>query len=237
MSCEDKDSASGLSGDLIRRAVYRRDRLAVFDRILPRRTAVLVLNMQNAWLADAAPFDRAGAARAALPRINRLVSGLRGLGAAVFWFQHTVGAPGTPEYWSTYFDNFIADDKRRSAVAALTPGSPWHALGDQLDRLAGDVVLSKYRFSAFMKNPHDLEALLRAQGIDTVVVAGTATNVCCESTIRDAMMRGFRTFMPHDAVAAPTEDGHLAGLRSVMQTFADVRPIDEIMPLASQSSG
>lgn len=230
---DDKGFTSGLPSELIRRAVYRRDTLAVFDRLDAKRTAVCVLNMQNAWLADGAPFDRAGAASAILPKVNHLVSHLRGLGAAIFWFQHTAGAPGTPEYWGTYFDNFIAEDKRRTAVVALTAGTPFQALSDRLDRRPSDIVLPKYRFSAFMKNPHDLETLLRDKGIDTVVVAGTATNVCCESTIRDAMMRGFRTFMPHDSVAAPTEDAHLAGLRSIMQTFADVRPVEEILQLAT----
>jgi ureidoacrylate peracid hydrolase len=93
----------------------------------------------------------------------------------------------------------------------------------------GDWVMDKYRFNAFAKNPVDLDQRLRARGVDSAIVVGTATNVCCETTIRDAMTRDFRTFMPHDLVAAPTLDGHHAGLRSVMQAFADVRSSRELM--------
>ena len=100
-----------------------------------------------------------------------------------------------------------------------------------IDVQAGDQTLLKYRFSAFTNNPSDLEGALRRQGIDTVIVAGVATNICCESTARDAMMRDFKVFMPHDAVTAATPDQHFAGLGSVMQVFADVRPTDALVGL------
>jgi ureidoacrylate peracid hydrolase len=221
---------SGLPAELIERAVYRRGRLAVFDRIVARRAALLVIDMQNAWLAPGAPFETQ-AARAIVPAINRLAMALRQRDGAVIWVQHATGRPGTPDYWSHYFDNFVAADKRAAAAAALVPGDPLHALWQDLDVQADDVRMTKCRFSLFARNPADPEAWLRARGIDTVIVAGTATNMCCESTVRDAMMRDLKTFMPFDAVAAPREDAHLAGLRSVMQSFADVRGVDDIIAI------
>jgi ureidoacrylate peracid hydrolase len=153
----------------------------------------------------------------------------------VMWIQHTTGAPGAADYWSLYFENFISDDKRAGAVAALTADSPLHALHSDLDIRSDDEIMRKYRFSLFARNPRDPEALLRKRGIDTVIVVGTATNMCCESTARDAMMRDFRVFMPHDAVAAPRADGHVAGLRSVMQGFADVRATDVVIDLIERA--
>jgi ureidoacrylate peracid hydrolase len=214
-----------LIDDLIRQATYRRNGLAVFGDVDLTRTALLVLNMQNAWLADGAPF-RVGPPElfeGLLDRINVFAQSVRAGHGQVIWIRTTVGAVGSPDYWNTYYDNFIEPVKRAVAVAALTPGSPMHPLHADADVQAGDWVLDKYRFNAFARNHHDLEARLRAQGIDSVMVAGTATNICCESTIREAMTRDFRTFMPHDLVAAPTRDGHAAGLRNVMQAFADVR--------------
>ena len=196
-----------------------------------KRTALLVRNMQNAWLAKGAPFEPFGEAPTLtiLANVNRLAKAIRKGGGQVVWFRTTTGAPGSADYWATYFDNFVGPSKRDAAIAALVEGSPWHALSPLIEQEASDWVLNKRRFSAFMRNDYVLEAKLRERRFDTVIVAGTATNICCESSIRDAMMRDFRTYMPHDAVSAPRPDGHAAGLRSVMQAFADIRSVDEIL--------
>lgn len=224
-----------LPPELVQQSTYRRNGLAVFDELVLPRTALLVVNMQNAWLAPGAPFrvGIVGQYEGLLPRINAFARRVRAGGGLVVWLRTRVGARGTPEYWHTYYDNFIEPAKRAVAVAALTPGSPLFELHADVAREPEDWLLDKTRFSAFAGPPHGLDERLRARGIDSVIVAGTATNVCCESTIRDAMARDLRTFMPHDLVDAPTEDGHRAGLRSVMQAFADVRASGEL-PLAGR---
>lgn len=222
--------SQGLPEHIIESATYRRGRIPVFDRIDAKRTALMVIDMQNAWLAPGAPFETPPA-RAIVPAINRLAGALRQRGGTVVWVRHTTGAPGTPDYWSMFFDNFIHPDVRQKTAEALVEGHPMHDLYPELDLQPADIVLNKVRFSVFTRNPVDVEALLRGRGVDTLIVTGTATNVCCESSAREAMMRDFRVFMPHDAVAAPRDDGHVAGLRTVMQAFADVRPVDEIIPL------
>lgn len=223
---------SGLAPDFIARGTYRRGGLGVYGPVVPARTAVLALNLQNAWLAPGAPFEPFGEATTMkiLPAVNALAARVRAGGGLVVWCRTTTGPVGTPGYWSTYFENFVGPDKRGTATAALTPGNPMHELYAGVQSDPADWVRDKARFNAFSGNAYDLEADLRARGIDTVIVAGTATNICCESTIRDAMMRDFKTYMPHDAVGAPRRDGHEAGLRSVMQAFADIRPIAEILP-------
>lgn len=222
---------SGLSDSFIASGTYRRDGLSVYGTVQPKRTALLVMNMQDAWLADGAPFEPFGEASTLtiLGTVNRLAERIRAGGGQVIWFRTTTGAPGAADYWSTYFDNFVGPSKREAAVNALVEGSRWHGLSPLIRREAADLVLNKHRFSAFLRNPYDLEQMLRERGIDTVVVAGTATNICCEATVREAMMRDFRTYMPHDAVSAPRPDGHAAGLRSVMQAFADIRAVEEIL--------
>ena len=224
----DEPDHEALPPDLVAAAMRRRAAGAAFDRLDARRTALLALNMQRAWLDADAPFDRAGRSAAILPRINRLARALRMQGGTVAWLQMTAMPPGDPAYWSGYFDSFVREELRGSALAALAPGSARHALHADVERAAADLVLPKFRFSAFLRNPHDLEAMLRERGIDTVIVAGAATNVCCESTARDAMMRDFRTIVPFDAVTAPDREAHLGALRSLMQVFADVRPASEV---------
>lgn len=223
-------SQPSLPPEIAQRAIYRRGRLAVYDTLDPKRTALLVMDLQRAWLQPGAPFETP-AARRIVPAVNRLAAALRAAGGTVVWFQHTAGLPGTPEYWSGYWDHHVATRYRAEAVAALLPDSPHHALDDSLDVQPADWTLRKYRFSAFLRNPDDPLPRLQAAGIDTVIVAGTATNVAVESTVRDAMMLDLRTFMPHDAVAAPFYDAHVAAMRSVVQLFADVRPVDELVAL------
>ena len=176
------------------------------------------------------PFETP-AAREIIPAINRLAAALRAKGGTVVWVRHRTGKPGAPDYWATYFDNFVSADKRGPAVEALSDGHPMQALFPAMDAKPGDVHLTKTRFSAFINNPADPARLLRERGIDTLIVAGTATNICCESTARDAMMLDFKVFVPHDAVATPKEDAHVAGLRSLTQAFADIRPTDEVIAI------
>ncbi len=219
-----------LPEELLARAVARRGRLEVFDRIAPRRTALLVIDMQRAWTRPEGPMHTP-TTRAIVPAINLLAASLRAQGGKVIWVQHSNAPPGSPLHWSTYYDNFVAPSRRAASLATLAPGAPLHALDPELDVAGEDERLLKFRFSAFTRNPADPEAMLRAAGIDTVIVAGVATNICCESTARDAMMRDLRVFMPHDAVTAATPDQHFAGLGSVMQVFADVRPTAALLAL------
>jgi ureidoacrylate peracid hydrolase len=220
----------GLPDEVVRSATHRRGRLELFDTVDAGRTALLVIDMQRAWLAAGAPFETPPA-RALIPKINRLAAALRRRAGTVVWIQHTSGRPGEVGHWPLYFQHFIREESREAATAALAPGAALHALDPACEISSSDLVLPKYRFSAFVRTPHDLESMLTARDIDTVIVAGTATNVCVESTVRDAMMRDFRVFMPHDAVAALDPEAHLAGVRNVMQSFADVRPVEALLAL------
>jgi ureidoacrylate peracid hydrolase len=76
----------------------------------------------------------------------------------------------------------------RRASKSLSPGDFGHALYRKLEVAEGDLRVCKTRFSALIQGSSDLDAVLRARGIDTLIIVGTATNVCCESTARDAMM-------------------------------------------------
>ena len=219
-----------LPDTLVQRAIYRRGELAVYDRLDPRHTALLVIDMQNAWVEPGAPFETP-ATRTIVPAINRLAVALRERGGLVAWLQHTAAPDDSPLYWTGYYDRHIAERYRAESLAALRPGAWAHALSDRLAIDGVDLRMLKYRFSPFVRNIIDLESLLKDAGIVSVIVVGTATNVGVESTVRDAMMRDFETWMPHDAVVAPYYDGHLAAMRSVVQIFADVRPVDELIAL------
>jgi ureidoacrylate peracid hydrolase len=224
-----------LPAEIILAATHRRGRLELFDTLEPRRTALVVIDMQKAWLTPGGPFYTPPAV-ALIPRINRLAEALRCNGGRVIWIKHTAGKEGAEGHWPLYFDNFIDSTRRDTAIAALMPGSPWHELHPDLAVTGEDWILPKCRFSAFLRTAHSLEAMLISHGIETLITTGTATNVCVESTTRDAMMLDFRVFMPHDGTAALDRDAHLAGVRNVMQSFADVRPVDALLALIERSA-
>jgi ureidoacrylate peracid hydrolase len=78
-----------------------------------------------------------------------------------------------------------------------------------------------------MPGSSDIDAQLKARGIDTVLITGTATNVCCESSARDAMLRDYRVVMLSDGNATWTDEEHAATLNTFMLFFGDVMTTDE----------
>ncbi len=87
-------------------------------------------------------------------------------------------------------------------------------------------MVEKQRFSAFTPGTSDLNAILREQGIDTVLITGTLTNCCCESTARDAMQHNYRVLIAADANAALTDEEHAATLHNMAFVFADLYSTD-----------
>jgi ureidoacrylate peracid hydrolase len=111
----------------------------------------------------------------------------------------------------------------------MTEGAPGHALWPALDVRPEDERVKKHRFSAFIQGSSDLPARLRARGFDTVLIGGTVTNVCCESSARDAMMTNFRTVMVADCNAANSDAEHNASLANFWNIFGDVMTADHVI--------
>ena len=89
---------------------------------------------------------------------------------------------------------------------------------------------------ALIAGASNLEALLREAGIDTLLIAGTKTNVCCESTARDAMMLGFKAVMLSDCCAALSDDEHQATLETFIQQFGDVMTSADVLARLGQAA-
>jgi len=111
----------------------------------------------------------------------------------------------------------------------MTAGTLGHQLWPTLDVNPEDETVLKYRFSAFMPGTCDLAERLRTRGFDTVLITGTVTNVCCESSARDANMTNFRTIMVSDGNAASTQEEHDASLTAFYNVFGDVMDTDMVI--------
>lgn len=220
---------AGLPQDIVERLFRRRGKLHLFDALDPRRSALVVIDMQHSFVAAGAP-SAVATAREIVPNINRLAAALRQAGGAVAWVQATYTRSG-PGYWPLFFDHMVSQELSAEILEALTDGAPGHALWHELDVHADDLRVRKNRYSAFFPGACPLPQLLRERGVDTVLIAGTMTNVCCESSARDAMMDGFKTVVVSDANAARSDAEHTASLATILQFFGDVRGTAEIMAL------
>ncbi len=209
---------------VVDRVVARHGREHVHADLDPSRTALVVVDMQNAFMLPEVAHSACLPAQDIVPNINRLAEAVRAAGGTVVWIKTTY-TDASLEDWSVLY-GMIGAERGRNRAEALRDGSKGHALWDTLDVKPGDLHVEKNRFSAFIQGSSDLEQVLRSRGIDTVIVTGTLTNVCCESTARDAMMRNFKTVMISDGNAAITDDDHNASLIGFYLIFGDVMSTD-----------
>lgn len=205
-------------------SVARRGKTHPFDAIDGSRTALVVIDMQAYFMA----FGAAGEvpmARAIVPTINRLAGAVRAAGGQVVWVQNSTN--DTSRSWSVMHDLLLTPERSNVRWAQMDEAAEGHRLWPELEARAEDWRLPKKQFSAFIQGSSELEARLRSHGFDTLLIAGTATNVCCESSARDAMMLNFKVVMVSDALGALTDAAHSATLLTFYGYFGDVLTTDE----------
>jgi ureidoacrylate peracid hydrolase len=217
-----------LSPEMVARVMKRRGgKMHAFERLDPAKTALIVIDMQNAWVREDGP-GYSPYCRAIVPNINRLAGAMRAAGGSVWWVRAIYD--DAPRTWSSYME-FLSPEFLTDMLGALSEGNEGSALWHELDIKPSDQHVIKRRFSALIQGSSDLDARLRAAGIDTMIITGTATNVCCESTARDAFMLNYRTLVVSDANATASDEAHNASLNALFNRFADVFTTDEVTVL------
>lgn len=211
---------SHIDPEVIARVVSRRGREHIHDDLTPSRTALIVVDMQNAFMPLPVAHAPCDMAPKIVPQINALAQAVRETGGVVVWIQ-TACTQGDKITWSNAH-NIVSHDRALKRFSALERGSEGYALYKEMDARPDDIYVEKHRFSAFIQNSSDLDAILREKGVDTVLIAGTVTNVCCESTARDAMMLNYKVVMVSDCNAADNDEEHNATLRAIYLVFGDV---------------
>jgi ureidoacrylate peracid hydrolase len=180
--------------------------------------------MQNYFCAPGFPAEVA-ASRATVPAINRMAQALREAGGCVAWVQTT--ARGASERWARHHQFMLEPGRVQARLAKLAEDSEGFQLFPALDPQPSDLFARKIMYSAFINGSSDLHEQLSRRGIESLLVAGTATNVCCESTARDAMMLDYRVVMLSDANSAFTLEEHVTSLDNFVLFFGDVMSVDE----------
>lgn len=196
---------------------------SVEKRLRPAHSALLVIDMQNDFCAENSFVEKVvgkdvSACRAVVPQIMALVASAREKNVPVIWITANYDHDKLPQ-------GMLAKQREKGTAICCGTGSWGHEFFGVAPAV-GETVMDKHSYSAFADTP--LEKLLQGQGIRTLVFAGVQTNVCVESSLRDAVCRGFYAVLASDCVASHTAPLHEAALKNVQFLFGDVLGRDAI---------
>lgn len=202
----------------------RRGRRFAFTSLTPARTALVVVDMIPFFVTPGSY------AEGIVPNIQALVAAVRACGGLIVW---VMPAPRQtyPELAREFFGETIAELYRTSGGEGPVEGR----LAPVFVPEPRDLLIEKTSYSAFHPESAPLAAILKSRGVDTVLITGTLTNICCESSARDACSSGFRVIMLADANAARRDIDHNMALYSVYRSFGDVRTTTEVIGLLDTS--
>ncbi|MDQ2959468.1 MAG: cysteine hydrolase [Candidatus Dormibacteraeota bacterium] len=198
-----------------------------FFTVDPQKAALIVIDMQNAFVAPGAAYETPGA-RSMMPAVDRLIHFARRVEMPVVWTQSDHSAP----YGGVMLKKFpvIRDEN------VLWKGDKSFELYDDMTQpVEGEYRLIKHKYDAFFET--DLDAILRNSGVETIIIVGTATNVCCESTARSGFFRDYQVVVPSDANASFDSAMHEASLATINMFFGRVMTTEELLSQMEASVG
>ena len=179
------------------------------------RAALLVIDMQNFFLDPKSPTFTCGGS-AILPNVKRLIAAFRRANRPVIFTKHVHHPDGIDiGIMGWWWDGMCLE------------GTPESEVCGEIAPLPNEKVVLKHRYSAFYNT--DLETILRCGKIEDLVIAGIMTNMCCESTARDAYYRDYRIFFPADGTGGINEEMHVASLLNLAFGFSWVTTVDKIL--------
>ena len=194
--------------------------MADFD-LIPERTALVNVDLQNLFV------EQAPEGYVVLERVNRVAAECREAGILVIHTSHVLRPDGSN---LGVLGELVPPAKEKGFLNA---GTRTAALHDDLVIAASDILLEKPRFGGF--HGTDLELILRQRGIDTIIISGISTPVCCDTTAREANARDFRVLFLSDATATSGAEAaeatkyHQATLEIIDGVFCQVIKSDDLL--------
>jgi ureidoacrylate peracid hydrolase len=189
------------------------------------KTAMIVVDMQNGFLDDEGSITKAGMDITELKRavgpVQRLVDACHATNLPIIFTRYVLRADHKDA--GLLLERYPDFKKVNSLVAGT-----WDAeLDPRMDVQAGDYILDKTRYSSFYNT--NLEVILRGLAVDTLIICGVTTEICVESTVRDAYFRDYKILVPEDAVAATDVARHQGTLRTIQYAFGTVNTTAEVV--------
>jgi nicotinamidase-related amidase len=210
---------SGIPEKIVKKVVARRGRLHAFETIDARTSALVVIDLDEATVGNDDTSQRM------IGTVNTLARAVRQSGGTVAWVLSRMNA--MPKHFSAILGielatRYFHDGQRGGPGTRL-----WPALASE----EADVVAVKSGASAFFPGKCNLKEQLDARSIDTVLIAGTVTNICCESSARDAAELDYKIIMISDALSGHAHGLHEATLATFYRIFGDVRLSNDVIRL------
>lgn len=194
------------------------------ERCDPRWTCLLVVDVQNDFVHPKGSAAQRGedvsAAIASVPKLLRLIEAARSVSLPIVYIRTTHS-----EWTDT--DSWVYRKSQRSGLTTCREGTWGAEFCEGIAPLPTERVVIKHRYSAFINT--DLNTVLNAKGIQSVLVTGVATNVCVETTARDAYMYDYYVTMVEDCAAAYEPKLHLNTLENIRRNFGLVASSNEII--------
>jgi ureidoacrylate peracid hydrolase len=224
-----------IAPDLVERVkAFRGSDAHIFSDIDPARTAHIIVDLQNGFMAEGAAVE-IPVARDIVPNVNRISAAVRAAGGLNVFLRYLVNDE-VKETWPIWFRKFGNAKREREYDSTFKHGCFGFELWPGLDVRPTDVIVDKTRFGAFVPGSSNLHDILQERGIDTLIITGTATNVCCESTARDAMQMNYKIIFVADGNAAASDAEHNATVNNMYVLFADVMTTDELLGFLARAT-
>jgi nicotinamidase-related amidase len=183
------------------------------ERVAPRHTALLIVDMQNDYCSPGGASDRnkrdLSQIQTILPAMRDLTASARNVGVPLIFTKYTVG-PGTAGLSGP---EILRRGMNFAGLDSTIRGTWGHDLIADIPCEESDLVIEKRRLSAFTGT--DLDLVLRSIGVKTLVVGGVVTQGCVESTVREAANADYYVAVARDCVASTDEQAHETALRSM----------------------
>jgi ureidoacrylate peracid hydrolase len=196
------------------------------------KVAHIVVDMQVGFVEVGAPIE-VPMTREIYGTINTISEAVRQAGGVNVFTRYTydLAEKHSWEYWFA-----TLPPSQRDAQETMAAGKPDWQVDPRMEVKAGDIIVDKTRFSALIPETCDMDAILKQKGIDTLIISGTLTNCCCESTARDALQMGYKVIFMSDANATLSDEEHLGTLISMYTIFADVMDTPYLLDLIEKSA-
>ena len=208
-------------GEILVRAASQYESSNPDFSIVPDRTALLVIDLQEGFVAEGARMWTPQALRI-IPHVKSLIKRSRSLGMPVIFTEHAHDKTGRDRglMWDVPLNQPIRE-------GALRIGSEDVPTYHEIRPLEGEKVILKHHYSALFDT--DLHTYLRGCKVDTVIISGCMTNYCCGATARDAFFRDYKVVFSSELNATDSQELHEAELKTLRRGYARVISTDEIM--------
>ncbi len=201
------------------------------EKVDPRHCALLLVDVQNDFCADGGAMHREGhdvtMAQQMVPRLERLLEAARAAKVKPVWIRNVYNT-GPNHYLSeVWLEQAMRRRKGNYTQFPVCEAGEWNGDFYEIRPAPDEVIVTKHRFGAFEGT--DLDLVLRSNGIRTIIMTGVATNVCCETTARQAFLKDYYVVFTSDCTATFTQAAHNAALENIENLFGQVVTSEQVM--------